>query len=78
MLVDENAVESLSKETGGRVIYLSRNDRVPPAMETIRQELSRQYYIGYYTSRRPGFHAIRVEAPGRDVRIRAKSGYYSD
>jgi len=78
VLVDENTMNSLAKETGGRAIYLSKNDRVPPAMESIRQELSRQYYIGYYTSRRPGFHSIRVEAPGRDVRIRAKAGYYSD
>ena len=46
-------------------------------METIRQELARQYYIGYYTSRKPGFHSIRVEVPGRDVKIRAKTGYYS-
>jgi Ca-activated chloride channel homolog len=78
VLVDENTLDSVSKETGGRVIYLSKNDRVPPAMESIRQELSRQYYLGYYTSRRPGFHPIRVDAPGRDVRIRAKAGYYSD
>lgn len=78
VLMDENTIESLAKETGGRVIYLSKNDRVPPAMETIRQELARQYYLGYYASRRPGFHSIRVEAPGRDVRIRAKTGYSSD
>ena len=78
VLVDENTVESLAKETGGRVIYLSRNDRVPPAMESIRQELSQQYYLGYYATRRPGFHTIRVDAPGRDVRIRAKRGYYVD
>jgi hypothetical protein len=46
-------------------------------MESIRQELARQYYIGYYASRKPGFHSIRVEVPGREVRIRAKTGYYS-
>ena len=78
ILLDENTMDSLAKETGGRAIYLSKTDRVPPAMESIRQELARQYYLGYYTSRRPGFHSIRVEAPRRDVRIRAKAGYYSD
>jgi len=46
-------------------------------MESIRQELARQYYIAYYASRKPGFHSIRVAVPGRDVRIRAKTGYYS-
>jgi VWFA-related protein len=77
ILIDENTVNSLAQETGGRVIYLKKGDRVPPAMETIRQELSRQYYIGYYALHRPGFHSIHVEIPGRSVRIRAKSGYYS-
>ena len=59
ILIDEHTIDSLAKETGGRVIYLQKTDRVPPAMETIRQELARQYYIGYYTSRKPGFHSIR-------------------
>jgi VWFA-related protein len=77
ILIDEKTLEDLAKETGGRVIYLTRSQPVPPAMESIRQELSRQYYLGYYTSRRPGFHSLRVEVPGRDVRIRAKSGFYS-
>jgi len=77
ILIDEKTVEDLAKETGGRVIYLTRSQPVPPAMESIRQELSRQYYLGYYTSRKPGFHSLRVEVPGRDVRIRAKSGFYS-
>ena len=77
ILIDTNTIESLARETGGRAIYLRTTDPVPPAMETIRSELARQYYIGYYTSRKPGYHSIRVEVPGRDVRIRAKSGYYS-
>jgi Ca-activated chloride channel family protein len=77
VLIDEHTIDSLAKETGGRVIYLRKGDPIRPAMESIRQELARQYYIGYYASRKPGFHSIRVEVQGRDVRIRAKSGYYS-
>jgi VWFA-related protein len=78
VLLDEHTMESLARESGGRVIYLTKSDRVPPAMESIRQELAKQYYLGYYTSKRPGYHTIRVETPGRDNRIRAKSGYLSD
>jgi len=77
VLIDEHTIDSLAKETGGRVIYLRKNEPIRPAMEAIRQELARQYYIGYYASRKPGFHSIRVEAPGRQFRIRAKNGYYS-
>jgi len=76
ILIDEKTLEDLAKETGGRVIYLTRSQPVPPAIEGIRQELSRQYYLGYYTTKKPGFHSLRVEVPGRDVRIRAKSGFY--
>jgi Ca-activated chloride channel homolog len=75
ILVDEHTIEMLAKETGGRAIYLRKNDPIRPAMENIRQELARQYYLGYYASRRPGFHSIRVEVPGRELKIRAKSGY---
>lgn len=77
VLIDEHTIDQLARETGGRAIYLRRNDPIQPAMDGIRQELARQYYIGYYTSRRPGYHAIRVEVPGRDVKVRAKSGYHS-
>jgi Ca-activated chloride channel homolog len=76
ILIDETTINSLARETGGRVIYLRKGDPMPPAMETIRQELARQYFIGYYASRKSGFHSIRVEVPGREVKIRAKSGYY--
>jgi Ca-activated chloride channel family protein len=77
ILIDEHTLDSLAKETGGRVVYLSRSEPVRPVMESIREELARQYYIGYYTTRRPGFHSIKVEVPGRDLTIRAKRGYYT-
>jgi Ca-activated chloride channel family protein len=76
VLIDEHTVEALAKETGGRAIYLRKSDPIRPAMDGIRQELAQQYYLGYYAARRPGFHSIRVEIPGRDLKIRAKTGYY--
>jgi len=74
--IDKNTIESLASLSGGRVVYLNKTDPVPPAMETIRAELAKQYYVGYYAPRKPGFHQIRVEIPARDVRIRAKTGYF--
>src|SRR5439155_7039428 len=78
VLVDEHTLDSLAAESGGRVLYLRKTDPVPPALDSIRIELSKQYYLGYYAARRPGFHALRVEVPGRSVRIRAKGGYSGD
>jgi VWFA-related protein len=75
-LLDENTIDALARETGGRAIYLAKSERVLPAMENILEELSRQYYIGYHATPRKGFHQIRLEIPGRDLRIRAKTGYY--
>src|SRR5262245_27999251 len=77
ILIDEHTLDSLAKETGGRVIYRSRSEPIRPVMESIRQELAHQFYIGYYTTKKPGFHSIKVEVPGRDLAIRAKKGYYT-
>jgi Ca-activated chloride channel homolog len=74
--VDEHTVESLAGDSGGRVIYMSKTDSVPAAIRDIRTELAKQYYLGYYVSRTPGHHQIRIEIPGRKgLRIRAKTGY---
>ena len=74
-LIDQPTVESLATLTGGRVLYLAKTDPIRPVIESIRTDLSRQYFLGYYAAVRPGFHRIRVEVPGHDVRIRAKTGY---
>jgi len=73
--IDQPTVDALATLSGGRVIYLEKTDPIRPAMESIRADLSKQYYIAYYAPLRPGFHKIRVEVPGREVRIRTKSGY---
>ena len=77
VLVDEHTMESLASQSGGRVFYVSKTDPVAPTLDGIRLELSKQYYLGYYAPRHPGFHAIRVEIPNRkDLHIRAKTGYF--
>jgi Ca-activated chloride channel family protein len=74
--IDQHILELLAGESGGRVIYMARTDSVPAAITAIRTELAKQYYLGYYISRRPGAHKIRVEIPSRTgLRIRAKTGY---
>jgi VWFA-related protein len=75
VLVDSHTLEPLSELSGGRTLYVPKQDAVSPVLEQIRTELAHQYYLGYYASRSPGFHRLRVEVPGREFRIRAKTGY---
>jgi len=79
VLVDRHTVDSLANESGGRVFYVPKSDQVLPYLEKIRFELSRQYYLGYYIGRGPGFHRIKVDLPGKSgIHIRTKSGYLVD
>jgi VWFA-related protein len=75
VLIDSHTVESLSASSGGRTLYVPKQESVSPVLEQIRAELAKQYYLGYYVPKRPGFHHLRVEVPGRNVTIRAKTGY---
>jgi Ca-activated chloride channel family protein len=75
VLIDSHTLESLSDISGGRTFYVPKGDAIAPIMRQIDTELGQQYYLGYYVQRRPGSHRIRVEVPGRDLVIRAKTGY---
>jgi VWFA-related protein len=76
ILVDSHTLEPLSDLSGGRTLYVAKQEAVSPVMDQIRTELSQQYYLAYYVSKHPGFHRLRVEVPGRaDLKIRAKTGY---
>ena len=75
VLIDSHTLEPLSDISGGRTLYVTKQEAVSPVLEQIRTELARQYYLGYYAPHREGFHRLRVEVPGRNVKIRAKTGY---
>jgi VWFA-related protein len=75
VLIDSHTIEALSSTSGGRTLYVSKQESVSPVLDQIRTELAKQYYLGYYAPRRPGYHQLRIEVPGRDLKIRAKTGY---
>src|SRR5262249_61668613 len=75
ILIDSHTLEPLSDLSGGRTLYVSKQEAVSPVLDQIRAELAQRYYLGYYAPRRDGFHRLRVEIPGRSLRIRAKTGY---
>jgi Ca-activated chloride channel family protein len=75
VLVDSHTLEDLSSISGGRTIYLPKTQSASAVLEQIRVELAKQYYLGYYIPRKPGFHRIRVEVPGTNYKVRARNGY---
>ena len=78
ILVDSYTLEGLASKTGGRVVLLGSEQSVPDALDEIRADLGRQYYLGYHASDDPGYHTIEVQVPGRSVNIRAREGYRVD
>jgi VWFA-related protein len=79
LLVDrlKKVMERLSTPTGGRVFAMASIDELSSAFDTLLEELSHQYLIGYPP---PGevrdgkFHEIRVRVDGHS-NVRARTGY---
>ena len=75
ILVDTHTLRGLASMTGGRVVSMGRDESPRDALDEIREDLSRQYYLGYYSSAGEGSHSIRVEVPGADFTVRSREGF---
>jgi Ca-activated chloride channel family protein len=80
-LAAERRMEQLTGQTGGAV-YIPRSTReLDLAFQQIAADLAQQYVLSYYPGgeRRDGrFHVIDLRIKSRkDVRVRARKGYYS-
>ena len=70
-------MERLSNPTGGRVFAMASIDELSGAFDTLLEELSHQYLIGYAPpgdNRDGKYHAITVRVDGHK-NIRARQGY---
>jgi Ca-activated chloride channel family protein len=80
-LAAERRMEQLSGQTGGAVYIPKSTTELNEAFQQIAADLAHQYVLSYYPGdeRRDGrFHAIDLRVRSRkDVRIRARRGYYS-
>jgi len=76
ILIDANTLDSLAELSGGRALYVKKGEPIFPLLDEIQSELSKQYYIGFYAPRQTGLHHLHVEVPGRNLRVRAKTGYF--
>ena len=80
-LAAERRMEQISGQTGGAVYMPKTNEELREAFLQIAADLAHQYVLSYYpgVERRDGrFHNIDLKVRTRkDVRIRARRGYYS-
>ena len=71
------ALRDMTDDSGGRTEIVRDARDLNPATESIADELSKQYYLGYAASgQKDGrWHSIRLEVKNRGYRVRARSGY---
>ncbi|MEO8679105.1 MAG: VWA domain-containing protein [Vicinamibacterales bacterium] len=75
--VNVMALREITDDSGGRTEIVRDPRDLDPAVLSIADELSKQYYIGYPS---PGFkdgrwHTIRVEVRDPSLKVRARKGY---
>jgi VWFA-related protein len=74
-------MEQLAGQTGGAVYLPKTTTDLELAFQQIAADLAQQYVLSYYPGdeRRDGrFHVIDLRVRSRkDVRVRARKGYYS-
>jgi len=72
----------IASVTGGRSFALKSPKALDEALSSVATDLREQYLLGYApapaegSAADGGWHSIDVRVPGRDVRIRARDGYY--
>ena len=76
----ENALATMTRDTGGRVFTPAVGSAMDQAFEDILRALRTQYLIGYYPRNIPPtgdrFHRVKVEGPRPGLQVSTRSGYY--
>ena len=75
--VNVMALREITDDSGGRTEIVRDFRDLDPAVSSIADELSQQYYLGYPSpGHRDGrWHTIRVELRDPSLRVRARKGY---
>jgi VWFA-related protein len=71
----KETLESLAEASGGRVLFAKRSDELVESFGKVVEDLINQYTLGFEPQRDGRDHQIRVEVPGRGVRVRARRVY---
>jgi Ca-activated chloride channel homolog len=73
-------LESISAETGGRMIQIHRLSQLPEAMEKLSRAIRNQYVLSYYSSNAQNdgkYRRVRVELRRPMLRVSWRHGYYA-
>jgi Ca-activated chloride channel homolog len=73
----KTVLERLARKSGGRAFFEELQD-LDTAFDQIIEDLSNQYFLCYPrrdSARDSRWRKLRVEVPGRDVKVRAREGY---
>jgi VWFA-related protein len=75
--VNVTALRDMTDDSGGRTEIIRDPRDLNPSTESIADELSKQYYLGYPSlGKKDGrWHSIRVEVKNRAYRVRSRRGY---
>jgi hypothetical protein len=75
--VNADALRQITDDSGGRTEIVRYARDLDPATESIADELSKQYSLGYpATGKTDGrWHSITVEVRGSAYHVRARRGY---
>ena len=74
-------LERLARKSGGRAFFGDNVDKLDGVFTEILDELSNQYLLGYVPkdlTRDGRWRALRVEMPGKKLRVRARQGYRAE
>jgi VWFA-related protein len=71
----EGPLSDLAAWTGGHVFVASTPVERSNVARQILDELRHQYLIAFESSGKPGWHPLEVRARGKDLTVRARSGY---
>jgi Ca-activated chloride channel family protein len=75
-----DVLKDFSRSTGGEFFYIRKKGTLGAAYERIAEELGKQYYLTYSTSNEEWngrWIKMKVESLRKNVKIRARSGYFA-
>lgn len=72
-----SGLADLAAWTGGHLFLASTIAQRSMAARQIVDELRHQYLIAFESSGKPGWHPLVVRARGKDLTVRARSGYFA-